>query len=82
MWAGTSRDEDPGALACQGAHILATQGSGKWGKKAGCNVEKARRRDADGGSDYEEFKTTLAEMNEKIMMQFCIRRKNYLQELK
>lgn len=51
-------------------------------KKAGCNVERARRRDADGGNDYEEFKTTLAEMNEKIMMQFCIRRKNYLQELK
>lgn len=52
------------------------------GKKAGCNVERARRRDADGVNDYEEFKTTLAEMNEKIMMQFCIRRKNYLQELK
>lgn len=51
-------------------------------KKSGCNVERARRRDADGGNDYEEFKTTLAEMNEKIMMQFCIRRKNYLQELK
>lgn len=55
---------------------------GNGGKKSGCNVERARRRDADGGNDYEEFKTTLAEMNEKIMMQFCIRRKNYLQELK
>lgn len=39
---------------------------GNGGKKAGCNVERARRRDADGGNDYEEFKTTLAEMNEKI----------------
>lgn len=24
------------------------------GEKAGCNVERARRRDADGGSDYED----------------------------